>query len=248
MKDLLCSENPIELVERDGTVVPLNAEHIDIFSGNDIIQAAKRLQRERRIGETRMNSQSSRSHTILRMTINTFEEDVSDQTLRDDNNDDSRTSDDFELNSSSATGKRIISAFLNFVDLAGSEKASQTGASGERLREAGHINTSLSALSKVVSQLSKQYETANKKESSSLVSSLVNSIEPRAAPRSRMPANVFVSYRDSKLTRLLQSSLAGDALIAIVANATPASSEETLSTLRYLRINNLSASLLELAF
>jgi hypothetical protein len=44
----------------------------------------------------------------------------------------------------------------------------------------------------------------------------------------------FVSYRDSKLTRLLQSSLAGDALIAIIANATPASSEETLSTLRYL--------------
>jgi centromeric protein E len=209
---LLCSENPIDLREKDGTVYPVPVEHIDILSGEDIIEAAKRLQRERRLGETRMNKQSSRSHTILRMTINNLEEDTSVE--------------------DSESSKRIISAVLNFVDLAGSEKASQTGATGDRLREAGHINTSLSALSKVVNQLSRQWEVENKRESSSIVSSICQSIEPRA-PKSRMPVNnSFVSYRDSKLTRLLQSSLAGDALIAIICNATPASCEETLTTLR----------------
>lgn len=35
---------------------------------------------------------------------------------------------------------------INFVDLAGSERQKQTSASGERLKEAGHINRSLSQL------------------------------------------------------------------------------------------------------
>lgn len=40
------------------------------------------------------------------------------------------------------------------VDLAGSEKASQTNATGDRFREGCAINTSLSALSLVIKQLS----------------------------------------------------------------------------------------------
>lgn len=221
VRDLLCSENPIEIVERDGNVIPAKAEHIDIFCGDDIIVAAQRLQRERRLGETRMNTHSSRSHTILRMSINTFFE----------SEDDAPTSNENGMiveEGTTGTGKRIVSAVLNFVDLAGSEKASQSGASGERLREAGHINTSLSALSRVVNQLSKQWELMNKRECLLLAFASADS----KMPRSRMPQNYHISYRDSKLTRLLQSSLAGGALIAIICNATPASSDETLSTLR----------------
>ncbi len=41
------------------------------------------------------------------------------------------------------------------IDLAGSEKVSKTGASGETLKEAGKINQSLSALGEVVRLLSK---------------------------------------------------------------------------------------------
>lgn len=44
--------------------------------------------------------------------------------------------------------------FLYLVDLAGSEKASQTHATGDRFREGCAINTSLSALSLVIKQLS----------------------------------------------------------------------------------------------
>ena len=41
-----------------------------------------------------------------------------------------------------------------------------------------------------------------------------------------------VPYRDSKLTRLLQNSIGGNSRTAIVANVTPASIDETISTLR----------------
>ena len=42
---------------------------------------------------------------------------------------------------------------MTFVDLAGSEKARLTGAEGQRLKEGGHINKSLLALTTVISKL-----------------------------------------------------------------------------------------------
>lgn len=45
---------------------------------------------------------------------------------------------------------------MNFVDLAGSEKLRQTGASGERKTEAAHINLSLTTLRKVINTLEKK--------------------------------------------------------------------------------------------
>ncbi|KAF6034971.1 CENPE [Bugula neritina] len=97
--------------------------------------------------------------------------------------------------------KAVLVSQLNFVDLAGSEKAGQTGAVGQRLKEGSHINSSLHALSLCINKLA---EKSN-----------------------------HIPYRDSKLTRLLQNSLGGNSRTAIVANVTPASLEETLSTLRF---------------
>lgn len=48
----------------------------------------------------------------------------------------------------------VVVSQLNLVDLAGSENASQTGATGERLKEGGFINRSLFMLGRVISQLS----------------------------------------------------------------------------------------------
>ena len=47
--------------------------------------------------------------------------------------------------------------------------------------------------------------------------------------------NPYIPYRDSKLTRILQDSLGGNAKTAIIANIGPAESNhsETLSTLRF---------------
>ncbi|KAF7518391.1 hypothetical protein G7054_g13477 [Neopestalotiopsis clavispora] len=94
---------------------------------------------------------------------------------------------------------------LHFVDLAGSERLKNTGAQGERAREGISINAGLAALGKVISQLSSRNNGAH------------------------------VSYRDSRLTRLLQDSLGGNAITYMIACVTPAEFHlsETLNTVQY---------------
>ncbi|CAN0224169.1 unnamed protein product [Ectocarpus sp. 12 AP-2014] len=99
-------------------------------------------------------------------------------------------------------------AKINLVDLAGSERAKSTGATGARLKEGANINKSLSSLGNVINAL---VDVANGKK------------------------GVFVPYRNSKLTRVLQESLGGNSLTAMLAALSPAACnfEETLSTLKY---------------
>uniref|UniRef100_A0A8C2V2I0 Centromere-associated protein E n=1 Tax=Chinchilla lanigera TaxID=34839 RepID=A0A8C2V2I0_CHILA len=92
---------------------------------------------------------------------------------------------------------------LNLVDLAGSERAAQTGAEGVRLKEGCNINRSLFILGQVIKKLSDGQ------------------------------IGGFINYRDSKLTRILQNSLGGNAKTRIICTITPASFEETLSTLQF---------------
>lgn len=98
-----------------------------------------------------------------------------------------------------------IDSKFHFVDLAGSERLKNTGAQGERAKEGISINAGLAALGKVISQLS-----------------------------SRQPGS-HVSYRDSRLTRLLQDSLGGNAITYMIACVTPAEFHlsETLNTVQY---------------
>uniref|UniRef100_A0A453RQI1 Kinesin motor domain-containing protein n=1 Tax=Aegilops tauschii subsp. strangulata TaxID=200361 RepID=A0A453RQI1_AEGTS len=136
---------------------------------------------QRQIGETALNEASSRSHQILRLTI--------------------------ESSVKQYLGKGKSSTLVscvNFVDLAGSERASQTASAGMRLKEGSHINRSLLTLGKVVRQLSKG-------------------------------RNGHIPYRDSKLTRILQSSLGGNARTAIVCTMSPAHThiEQSRNTLLF---------------
>ena len=98
-----------------------------------------------------------------------------------------------------------VDSKLHFVDLAGSERLKNTGLSGERAKEGISINAGLAALGKVISQLSSRQ------------------------------AGAHVSYRDSKLTRLLQDSLGGNAITYMIACVTPAEFHlsETLNTVQY---------------
>ncbi|XP_056399554.1 kinesin-like protein KIF17 isoform X2 [Hyla sarda] len=84
--------------------------------------------RNRSVGYTLMNKDSSRSHSIFTITI--------------------------EICTTDEGGEDHLRAGkLNLVDLAGSERQSKTGATGERLKEATKINLSLSALGNVISAL-----------------------------------------------------------------------------------------------
>lgn len=96
---------------------------------------------------------------------------------------------------------------LNFVDLAGSENTAKAATVGSRRRESGKINQSLLSLSQVIHALS---------------------LPPRKRPK-------FINYRNSKLTRILQPHLSGNAVLAVLCCATPARAnfEETRGTLKF---------------
>ncbi len=137
--------------------------------------------RRKKVAETSMNTQSSRSHTIFQLKI------------------ESRPS-----NALPGTSTQVSQ--LNLVDLAGSEGVSKTHAEGIRLKEGSTINTSLLALSMVIQRLSAN-ENAGK----------------------------HISYRNSKLTRILQPALSGNSKTAIICTISQQSEnfQETINTLRF---------------
>ncbi|KAI3917831.1 hypothetical protein MKW92_006586 [Papaver armeniacum] len=83
---------------------------------------------------------------------------------------------------------------INLVDLAGSEKQKLTGAAGERLKESGNINRSLSQLGNVINILADVSQTGKQRH---------------------------IPYRDSRLTFLLQESLGGNARLAMICAISP---------------------------
>ena len=84
--------------------------------------------KNRHVGATAMNQDSSRSHSIYTITV-----------------------EQCETRADGTTSIRM--GKLNLVDLAGSERQSKTQASGDRLKEATKINLSLSALGNCISAL-----------------------------------------------------------------------------------------------
>jgi hypothetical protein len=102
---------------------------------------------------------------------------------------------------------------LTVVDLAGSERAYRTGALGERIKEASHINRSLMTLSQVIEKL--RY----------------NQQHPKLPPQ-------VVPFRDSQLTRLMQDYFQGSAKAVLVVNVNPSlsDSDETLHVLKFASV------------
>ncbi len=140
----------------------------------------------RTIGQTNMNATSSRAHTVNRIIFK--------QTY---------------VNKETGKPERELVSNINFIDLAGSERAESTGATGDRLKEGANINKSLSILGRVIGILAKKANGQAKKEQ--------------------------VPYRESKLTMILKPFLGGNAKTSMVAALSPASInfDETLGTLRY---------------
>ncbi|CAD7951794.1 unnamed protein product [Amoebophrya sp. A120] len=129
---------------------------------------------------TSMNAVSSRSHTVF--TINVVQKERR------------------------AADSDVISGMINLVDLAGSERIARSKSEGSRFQEAVMINSSLSALGRVV---------------------LALSTDPKEAK--------FIPYRDSKLTRILQGSLGGNSFTTLLACVHPGADnyEESVNTLMF---------------
>ena len=110
------------------------------------------------------------------------------------------------ISTSSSSGSGVMVSSLYLTDLAGSESIKLSQSTGDRRKEGSYINKSLLTLGKIVTLLSEKRSTTT-----------------------------HIPYRDSKLTRILQSSLGGNSMVAIICTVTPASSckEETINTLKF---------------
>lgn len=109
-----------------GGVVVKNLSSIIVKSVKEISQLLKIGLSNRTTGSTMMNADSSRSHSLFSITIE------------------------------SSTDDHVKVGKLNLVDLAGSERQSKTKATGDTLKEAAKINLSLSCLGNVISALVEQ--------------------------------------------------------------------------------------------
>lgn len=155
-----------------------------VNSYKDMIALIQRGSKNRHVGSTSMNRESSRSHSVLTTII--------------------------ESKSLSQTGVwNMKTSRFHIIDLAGSERSKNTNTVGERLKEAGMINKSLSALGNVI-----------------------NSLVDISDGKTR-----HIPYRDSKLTFILRDSLGGNSKTVIIANISPSQINlaETLSTLEFAR-------------
>ena len=140
--DLLGSDNTSKLdlkENNDGVVYVKNLTQSTVCTYNELMALLRAGKKNRKTGSTLMNRDSSRSHCIFSVTI----ESTSLINTIDPSND----------------KQHIRSGKLNLVDLAGSERQVKTGAAGERLKEAAKINLSLSALGNVISALTSKSNT-----------------------------------------------------------------------------------------
>ena len=129
-----------------------------------------------------MNSESSRAHTVIQIEFKSI------------------------IKFQGKTSQKL--SVINLIDLAGSEKAGQTGATGDRLKEGCEINKSLSCLGDVIKAL---VDKQNGKK------------------------GIVVPYRNSNLTRMLQNALGGNSKTYMICALRPGAKyfDETVSTLKY---------------
>ncbi|KAJ0751405.1 putative minus-end-directed kinesin ATPase [Helianthus annuus] len=135
-KDFIKYEVAVQMIEiyneqvRDLLVVDGSQRRypLSVKCTQDVLDLMKIGQRNRAVGATALNERSSRSHSVLTVHIR-GKELVSGSTLK---------------------------GCLHLVDLAGSERVDKSEATGDRLKEAQHINKSLSALGDVISALAQK--------------------------------------------------------------------------------------------
>uniref|UniRef100_A0A6N2KQ75 Kinesin motor domain-containing protein n=1 Tax=Salix viminalis TaxID=40686 RepID=A0A6N2KQ75_SALVM len=133
VRDLLSSDGPHRRLgiwsttQPNGLAVPDASMHA-VTSTADVLELMHIGLMNRAVGATALNERSSRSHSVL--TIHVYGMDLE-------------------------TGA-VLRGNLHLVDLAGSERVDRSEATGERLREAQHINKSLSALGDVIFSLAQK--------------------------------------------------------------------------------------------
>ena len=210
--DLLTGQIGLPIFEkRDGAIHVQDLREAPVATWDELERLLLAGDERRHVACTLRNDESSRAHTIFRLSIRSVRGEP----------------DGGVPGAPGGEGYRVTEAELNIVDLAGSERSSphvtrragahvQRDASGRDVRttEMSSINKSLLVLGTVVQKLAEAAASGGSGGAG---------------------AALHVPYRSSKLTRLLQNSLGGSALCTVVCTLSPASSycEETHNTLRF---------------
>nr|GEW72408.1 kinesin-like protein KIN-14I isoform X1 [Tanacetum cinerariifolium] len=132
VRDLLVTDGLNKRLEirnnsQNGFNVP-DASLVQVTSMYDVINLMNLGHKNRAVGATALNDRSSRSHSCL--TVHVQGRDL--------------------------TSGAVLRGCMHLVDLAGSERVDKSEATGDRLKEAQHINKSLSALGDVISSLAQK--------------------------------------------------------------------------------------------
>ncbi|RUS17526.1 hypothetical protein BC937DRAFT_89857 [Endogone sp. FLAS-F59071] len=211
-----------------GNIYWTGVREVHVGSADDVLNYLEQGTANRAVGATDMNEQSSRSHAIFSVTLKQEKWVPASGSLtpppvrtsmrstspspgaRGGKRPASALAGHRQSMSGSEDGEEgewvVVNSKFHFVDLAGSERLKRTSAAGERMKEGININAGLSALGNVISAL--------------------------GDPSKKV---THIPYRDSKLTRLLQDSLGGNAQTVMIACASPAEYNltETINTIKY---------------
>ncbi|KAE8704048.1 Kinesin-1 [Hibiscus syriacus] len=114
--------------DANGNTLVSDLTIVDVQSSREVVYLLDRAAHSRAVGKTQMNEQSSRSHFVFTMQITGVNESTEQQ----------------------------VQGVLNLIDLAGSERISKSGSTGDRLKETQAINKSLSSLADVIFALAKK--------------------------------------------------------------------------------------------
>jgi kinesin family protein 4/21/27 len=202
LRDLLDSgykSNQLAIREdAEGGIFVAGAEEKEVTCLDEILGHLERGTGCRSTASTHMNEHSSRSHAIFTVQVEQRKEAVA-PSAQPASISGKVVTEETPLPPPPASGAApptaisfvtdsgvsdYVTSKFHFVDLAGSERVKRTRAEGDRLKEGIHINCGLLSLGNVISALGDDKKRA---------------------------AVTHVPYRDSKLTRLLQDSLGGNA-------------------------------------
>eukprot|EP00591_Stephanopyxis_turris_P018414 CAMPEP_0195539524 /NCGR_PEP_ID=MMETSP0794_2-20130614/50096_1 /TAXON_ID=515487 /ORGANISM="Stephanopyxis turris, Strain CCMP 815" /LENGTH=656 /DNA_ID=CAMNT_0040673561 /DNA_START=809 /DNA_END=2776 /DNA_ORIENTATION=- len=193
----------------------MNANEIIVSDYDSLMSTLSAGEKNRTVSATKMNERSSRSHTIFRITV------------------ESR----FNLGDSSSSVSDLDDIFNEGVDMVDSDVSScysHDSLNASRIED-GSVRVSTLNLVDLAGLERGRNETTGQrqKEGAKINQSLLTLSRVIVALGQRNSGHV--NFRDSKLTRILQPSLSGNARVAVICCATPSDQylEETRSTLQF---------------
>ncbi|NWU94497.1 KIF23 protein, partial [Upupa epops] len=125
--DFIPPQSKILREDQNHNMYVTGCTEVEVKSTEEAFEVFWRGQKKRRIANTQLNRESSRSHSVFTIKLAQAPLDADGDNVLQEK-------------------EQIALSQLSLVDLAGSERANRTKAEGNRLREAGNINQSLMTL------------------------------------------------------------------------------------------------------